>query len=390
MIPSLIRSGSRSRSTTKCTSLFKRLLSTHKKPQPGDSVVMAMSGGVDSSVSAALLKQQGYKVRGIYMRNWDTSDEKGVCTSREDWQDVQKVCKILDIECQHVDFVKEYWQEVFEKTLNDYAHGLTPNPDIACNSFIKFGALLDKIPKDTWFATGHYCRSQGGKLLRGLEQNKDQSYYLSAVTEEAIARTMFPLGEIKSKTEVKKLALELGLVDIAKKKESMGICFIGTRKKFATFLEQYIDQPPGPVINFENNQMIGEHTGLYGYTIGQASRICHKSDKWFVVQKDLKSNTLFVVPGSNHPSLYSNELIARDWVWIHHQPPTQFVTAGELEVDAQVRYRMSPEKAILSLTPEGSYTLRFKNPIRAIARGQQVVIWDQDWCLGSGVIDKVL
>lgn len=381
----------RPRSLTKCTSLFKRLLSTThiKKPKPGDSVYMAMSGGVDSSVSAALLKQQGYQVQGIYMRNWDTSDEKGECTSRQDWQDVQKVCQQLDIPCHHVDFVKEYWQDVFEKTLDDYAHGLTPNPDIACNNYIKFGALLSKIPKDAWFATGHYCRSnQDGKLLRGLEQNKDQSYYLSTVNQEALVRTIFPLGQVENKAQVKQLALDLGLVDIAKKKESMGICFIGTRKKFATFLQQYIDQPPGPVVDFETNKIIGQHNGLYGYTIGQASRICHKSHKWFVTEKDLKSNTLYVVPGSNHPSLFSTTLLARDWVWIHDEAAKNAI---DMEVDAQVRYRMSPEKAILSITKQDNkYKLHFKNPIRAIARGQQVVIWNQDWCLGSGVIDKVL
>ncbi|KAI8373506.1 tRNA methyl transferase [Choanephora cucurbitarum] len=348
-----------------------------------------MSGGVDSSVSAALLKQQGFKVQGVYMRNWDTSDERGVCTSREDWEDVQKVCRILEIECEHIDFVKEYWNDVFEKTLDDYAHGLTPNPDIACNSFIKFGALLDKIPKDTWFATGHYCRSENGKLLRGLERNKDQSYYLSSVHQEALQRTIFPLGNFTSKQQVKSLATDLGLDVIARKKESMGICFVGQRKRFAEFLEQYIDQPPGPVINLETGQVIGEHQGLYGYTIGQASRICHGSDKWFVAQKRMETNELVVVPGSNHPALFHQGCTARDWTWIHHHPPAHFRQG--MELDVQVRYRQSPEKAIVSVNEqEGIYTVRFRQPIRAIASGQQVVVWDGDWCLGGGVIDQIL
>ncbi|CEP18931.1 hypothetical protein [Parasitella parasitica] len=374
--------------SVKCTCVFRRCLTTLRAPQKGDLVVMAMSGGVDSSVSAALLKKQGYHVRGIYMRNWDTSDEKGVCTSREDWQDVQKVCQRLEIDCEHVDFVKEYWNDVFEKTLDDYARGLTPNPDIACNSFIKFGALLDRIPEDAWFATGHYCRSVNGRLLRGRERNKDQSYYLSSVPEEALSRTIFPLGEVESKSTVKQLAQELGLHNIASKKESMGICFVGQRRRFAEFLEQYIDQPPGPVVNLDNGQLIGQHQGLFGYTIGQASRICHGSDKWFVAQKIMSENKLVCVAGSNHPALFHNGCIARDWIWIHHDPPKGF--DGSMLVDAQIRYRQSPEKAILSLQPDGQYSVRFMNPIRAIARGQQVVVWDQDWCLGGGVIDQVL
>lgn len=374
-------------STTKCTSLFKRCLATlQSRPQKGDRVMVAMSGGVDSSVSAALLKQQGYQVQGIYMRNWDSSDERGVCTSRQDWEDVQKVCQHLDIDCQHVDFVKEYWNDVFEKTLDDYAHGLTPNPDIGCNSYIKFGALLSKIPNDAWFSTGHYCRSIDGKLLRGLERNKDQSYYLSTVPSQALRRTLFPLGEIESKATVKQLALELGLHDIATKKESMGICFVGQRKRFAEFLEQYIDQPPGSAIDLDTGKIIGQHHGLFGYTIGQASRICHGSEKWFVAQKIMSENKLVCVAGSTHPALFHHGCTARDWVWIHGQHPFK----DQIEVDAQIRYRQSPEKALLSVNDQGQYTLRFKNPIRAIAQGQQVVVWLDDWCLGGGVIDQII
>ncbi len=269
--------------------------------------------------------------------------------------------------------------------MEDYSQGLTPNPDIGCNNFIKFGSLLNKIPLNSWFATGHYCRTENGKLLRGLERNKDQSYYLSTVKEEALKRTLFPLGNFQSKHQVKELALKFGLHDIAKKKESMGICFIGQRKKFSNFLSEYIDQPPGPVIDFDTGKIIGQHNGLYGYTIGQASRICHGSDKWFVVQKILNENKLVCVAGSNHSALFTNNCIARDWVWIHHRAPTKLLENGFIEIDAQIRYRQSPEKAILSLKND-KISVTFKNQIRAIAPGQQLVVWDKDWCLGSGVI----
>ncbi|KAI9475885.1 MAG: tRNA methyl transferase [Benjaminiella poitrasii] len=357
-----------------------------------------MSGGVDSGVSAGLLKQQGFEVEGIYMRNWDTSDERGECTSRADWEEVQRTCRQLEIPCRQIDFVKEYWTDVFERTLEDYGRGLTPNPDIGCNAFIKFGALLDRVPADAWFATGHYCRStDDGRLLRGKERRKDQSYYLSTVPHEAIRRTIFPLGHITSKSHVKDLACAFGLEHLAVKKESMGICFVGQRRRFADFLSQYIELSPGPAIDLEDGRVIGQHQGLYAYTIGQASRICHGSHKWFVAQKDLATNTLGCVAGSNHPALFHLGCRARDWVWIHPDAAAAFELHrnGQMEVDAQVRYRQSPEKAILSTTTTSdhhgrSYTLRFKNPIRAIARGQQVVVWNQDWCLGGGVIEDVL
>ncbi|KAI8364718.1 tRNA methyl transferase [Radiomyces spectabilis] len=341
-----------------------------------------MSGGVDSSVSAALLKQQGFRVQGIYMRNWDTADERGVCTSAEDWEDVQRVCFKLDIPCEQVDFVKEYWTDVFQQTLDDYAAGLTPNPDVMCNQYIKFGSLISKVPVDAWFATGHYCRTYDGRLLRGKDRNKDQSYYLSTVPEDALRRTMFPLGEFESKTQVKNLAEQLGL-HVAAKRESMGICFVGQRRRFADFLAEYIDQPPGPAVDLQGN-VIGQHRGLFGYTIGQASHICHGPHKWCVAEKDVPNNTLICVPGSNHPALFHSACTARNWVWIH--PSTAL--EGEKLVDAQVRYRQSPQKAILSKQGD-RYTVRFLEPVRAMARGQQVVVWDGDWCLGGGVIDTI-
>ncbi|RCH80890.1 hypothetical protein CU098_006857 [Rhizopus stolonifer] len=348
--------------------------------------MVAMSGGVDSGVSAALLQQQGYDVCGIYMRNWDSRDERGVCTSDKDWEEVQKTCGILGIECDQVDFVKEYWNDVFQKTIEDYAHGLTPNPDIACNRAIKFGALLDKIPSDHWLATGHYCQTREGRLFRGKDGKKDQSYYLSSVSEQALRRTIFPLGHLQSKNQTKELAHTFGLGFLTAKKESMGICFVGQKRRFDKFLEQYIDQPPGPVVDLDGN-LIGEHQGLYAYTIGQASRISNGSSKWVVAKKLMKENTLVVVSGTNHPELFQWGCTARDWVWINHKPPAAF--DGQMVVDAQVRYRQAPERAVLTFK-EGQYNVRFlDDPVRAIVAGQQVVIWDKDWCLGGGVIDKV-
>ncbi|KAI8343307.1 tRNA methyl transferase [Chlamydoabsidia padenii] len=363
-----------------------RLTTQRRLPQKGDRVVVAMSGGVDSSVSAALLKQQGYNVEGFYMKNWDSRDERGVCPSEQDWHDVQQVCDKLVIPCTQVDFVKDYWHQVFQDTLDAYSSGLTPNPDVLCNQHIKFGSLLNKIPQDAWLATGHYCRTDGyGRLLRGKEPAKDQSYYLSTVPWTALQRTIFPLGDIPSKQQVKQMAHDMGFTQIASKRESYGICFVGQHRKFADFLGQYIDQPRGQAVNLENDKVIGEHNGLFGYTIGQAAHIHHGTHKWFVADKDLATNRLICVPGSTHPALFHQGCIARDWTWIHTWRPT-----CPINVLAQVRYRQQPLKATLDQDQDGRYRVTFDEPIRAMAKGQQVVIWVKDWCLGSGVIDDII
>ncbi|KAI8575374.1 hypothetical protein K450DRAFT_262129 [Umbelopsis ramanniana AG] len=370
-----------------------------RSPSPGDSVILAMSGGVDSSVSAILLKEQGYKVQGVYMRNWDTSDERGVCTSEEDYRDVQSVCDTLDIPCRRIDFTKEYWNQVFQKTLDDYERGVTPNPDVMCNREIKFGALLERCMSsspsaagaETWFATGHYARidrSKGvTKLLRGLDASKDQSYYLSAVGEQAFSRVMFPLGHLP-KTRVKELALHHGLDSIVKKPESMGICFVGKRAKFADFLAQYIHAPPGPAVDLHDN-IIGQHRGLFAYTIGQGAHIHHGTERWFVAGKDVASNKLICVPGTDHPSLFANRLTARDWIWINGEPPELSQMNGCLVLDGQVRYRQSSIKCTITKTSESHYDVKFVSSIRGIASGQNVVVWNGDWCLGGGIIDTI-
>ncbi|CAO3690479.1 unnamed protein product [Umbelopsis ramanniana] len=378
------------------------LPSTPKRsPSPGDSVILAMSGGVDSSVSAVLLKEQGYKVQGVYMRNWDTSDERGVCTSEEDYRDVQSVCDTLDIPCRRIDFTKEYWNQVFQKTLDDYERGVTPNPDVMCNREIKFGALLDRcmsssspstaVGAETWFATGHYARIDRSKgitrLLRGLDATKDQSYYLSAVDELAFSRVMFPLGHLP-KTKVKEMALHYGLDSIVQKPESMGICFVGKRAKFADFLAQYIHAPPGPAVDLDG-KTIGQHRGLFAYTIGQGAHIHYGTNRWFVAGKDVSNNKLICVPGTDHPSLFANRLTARDWIWINGEPPELSQVNGSLVLDGQVRYRQSAIKCTITKTSENHYNVEFKSPIRGIAAGQNVVLWNGDWCLGGGIIDTI-
>lgn len=370
-----------------------------RDPKPGDSVILAMSGGVDSSVSAILLQQQGFNVQGIYMRNWDTADERGVCTSEEDYRDVQSVCKALDIPCRRIDFTKQYWNQVFQKTIDDYELGITPNPDVMCNREIKFGALLENCMANTqvgggqevWFATGHYARIQRAhgsvKLLRGVDRTKDQSYYLSSVDERAFSRVMFPLGHLP-KTAVKGLALDHGLENIVKKPESMGICFVGKRTRFADFLSQYIHAQPGPAVD-PNGNVIGQHRGLFAYTIGQGAHIHHGTDRWFVAGKDIKTNSLVCVPGTSHPLLFANRVNARQWIWINGEPSGLSKPGDTLQLDGQIRYRQSPLKCTVEKKADGTFAVQFHTPIRGIAPGQNVVVWDGDWCLGGGIIDNV-
>lgn len=375
------------------------LLPPKRAPTRGDSVMLAMSGGVDSSVSAILLKQQGYNVQGIYMRNWDTADERGVCTSEEDYRDVQSVCQTLDIPCRRIDFTKEYWNQVFQRTIEDYERGVTPNPDVMCNREIKFGALLERCMSyatstgsgETWFATGHYARidrSKGNvRLLRGIDSTKDQSYYLSSVEERAFSRVIFPLGELP-KARVKELALSHGLESIVKKPESMGICFVGKRAKFADFLAQYIHATPGPAVDLEGN-VIGQHRGLFAYTIGQGAHIHYGTDRWFVAGKNTTTNQLICVAGTDHPSLFASRLTARNWIWINGEPPELTRSNCTIDLDGQVRYRQSPLRCSVTKKEDNTFDIEFHTPIRGIAPGQNVVVWNRDWCLGGGIIDTV-
>ncbi|OZJ02063.1 hypothetical protein BZG36_04969 [Bifiguratus adelaidae] len=355
-----------------------------------------MSGGVDSTLSALLLKNAGYDVHAVFMRNWDPQDDASLgpdpCPASADFEDVQ-----------WVDFVKEYWNQVFERTLADYAQGITPNPDVLCNSEIKFGEFMDKVLSDEvvesiekrgkdqriWLATGHYARTRTlpsgeTQLLRGLDRNKDQSYYLSMVSEQALRRTIFPVGHLP-KPQVKAMVAKAGLERISNRPESMGICFVGKRRKFSTFLAQYIERSPGEAVDLDG-RVIGQHKGLFAYTIGQAARIHHGPDKWFVLNKDMKHNRLICVNDSNHRKLFSNCVFARQFQWINGEPALVSRPDEEDQVlEGQIRYRQEAIPCTVQRHMD-SYKVTFSSPIRAIAEGQNVVLWRDETCLGGGVI----
>ncbi|KAJ1927299.1 hypothetical protein IWQ60_003039 [Tieghemiomyces parasiticus] len=368
-----------------------------------------MSGGVDSSVVAYLLKKKGYhNLEGVYMRNWDTADERGVCTSEEDYRDVQAVCRYIGIPCRRVDFVKEYWTDVFSYALQAYSQGETPNPDIMCNREIKFGALVnyaraalagpDESP--VWIATGHYartsCHGPNGqpspmlttsklepvRLLRGQDPRKDQSYYLSGLSQAQLRRTLFPLGGLH-KAVVKDLAREAGL-PTASKKESMGICFVGKRRHFADFLGEYLPTTPGPILDSTGAE-IGTHPGLYRFTIGQRARIHHGPHKWFVYAKDPTRNAIRVVPGRDHPWLFTMAFTAGNVHWIAGEPPEKLVSGGVM-LDVQVRYLQVPGRGLVTLRSDGSLRVQVVRPVRGLAPGQFAVLYDGDRCLGNAVI----
>ncbi len=353
-------------------------------------VIVGMSGGVDSSVSALLLMQQGYQVEGLFMKNWEEDDGTEYCTAREDLADAQKVCDKLGIHLHTANFAAEYWDNVFEHFLEEYRAGRTPNPDILCNREIKFKAFLDYalILGADMIATGHYVRrddSTGKTLMRkGLDNNKDQSYFLHAVGEAQLAKTLFPVGELE-KPEVRALAEEHGLVTF-NKKDSTGICFIGERR-FKDFLKQYIPAQPG-VIETQAGEVIGEHFGLMYHTIGQRQGLGigglkNASDEpWYVLEKDLERNVLIVGQGNNNPLLFSRALSADAIYWINGEPE---LPAG---LTAKVRYRQGDQNCRLQKNESGHYLVVFDEPQRAVTPGQSVVFYQDDICLGGGIIDQ--
>ncbi|OXS62583.1 tRNA 2-thiouridine(34) synthase MnmA [Cohnella sp. CIP 111063] len=354
-------------------------------------VVVGMSGGVDSSVTALLLKKQGFDVVGVFMKNWDDTDEFGVCTAEEDAEDVRRVCNQIGIPYYTVNFEKEYYDKVFEYFLAEYRAGRTPNPDVMCNREIKFGEFLQKaleLGADA-IATGHYARleQRDGKyeLLRGVDSNKDQTYFLHALNQAQLSRAMFPIGHLQ-KPDVRRIAEEFGLYT-AKKKDSTGVCFIGERN-FKEFLSQYLPAKPGNMVDIVSGETKGRHDGLMYYTLGQRQGLgiggSGTGEPWFVASKDLETNTLYVVQGDAHHSLYSVGLTAAGVNWISPDEPS-----SPVRCTAKFRYRQPDQGVTLKPLGDGTYDVQFDAPQKAITPGQAVVFYDGEVCLGGGTIDKV-
>lgn len=353
-------------------------------------VIVGMSGGVDSSVSALLLMQQGYQVEGLFMKNWDEDDGTEYCTAKEDLADAQAVCDKLGIHLHTANFAAEYWDNVFEHFLEEYKAGRTPNPDILCNREIKFKAFLEyavELGAD-YIATGHYVRrgDRDGKtrLLKGIDKNKDQSYFLHQVGQVEIEKTLFPVGELE-KPEVRKLAEEHDLIT-HNKKDSTGICFIGERR-FSDFLKQYLPAQPGK-IETPKGDVISEHSGLMYYTIGQRQGLQigglkdYPEEPWFVAGKDLDRNVLIAVQGKQNDLLFTDWLTADEIFWINNEEPTLPYTCT-----AKVRYRQTDQACTIERHGDSGYLIRFAEAQRAITPGQSVVIYAEDICLGGGVIE---
>jgi tRNA-specific 2-thiouridylase len=352
-------------------------------------IFVGMSGGVDSSVAALLLKQQGHDIEGVFMKNWEEDDTDTYCPASEDMADAQAVCDQLQIPLHRVNFAAEYWERVFIDFLAEYKAGRTPNPDILCNKEIKFKAFLDfaKQRGADRIATGHYVRSSNidgqTNLYKGLDAQKDQSYFLYALTSEQLSLSLFPIGDLE-KTVVRALAEQAGFINHAKK-DSTGICFIGERK-FKTFLSEYLKPSPGPIETSEG-LYLGDHDGLMFYTLGQRQGLKLGGQKnaleaaWYVVAKNTATNTLIVAQGTDNPLLYCTSLISTQTHWINTPPATFPLTAR-----AKTRYRQPDQACIIHHLDKNRYRIVFSEPQRAITPGQAIVFYQDALCLGGGVI----
>ncbi len=351
------------------------------------SVIIGMSGGVDSSVSAALLIEQGYRVTGVFMKNWEEEDDDQ-CSAAEDLADAEAVCSILGIELKTVNFSYEYWERVFAGFIEDLKSGKTPNPDIVCNAEIKFREFPQwamKLGAD-YVATGHYARIAGGaqapSLRRGSDLTKDQSYFLYGIRSESLKRTIFPIGEM-TKTEVREKARQLGF-DNFDKKGSTGICFIG-RRNFSAFIRRYVESAAGEIVD-DKGAVIGAHSGACIYTIGQRAGlgIGGPGEAWYVAGKNIETNTVVAVQGHDHPLLFSDRIAARQVHWIAGHPP------GTDRVMAKVRYQGHDQPCRIAAANGDEIRVEFDRPVRAVTPGQSIVFYDGDICLGGAVIESPL
>ncbi|MDD2207900.1 MAG: tRNA 2-thiouridine(34) synthase MnmA [Bacilli bacterium] len=355
-------------------------------------VVIGMSGGVDSSVAAYLLQKKGYEVIGLFMRNWDSTvnnDSLGnpnldapICPQEQDYNDAKEVCDKLGIPLYRVDFVKEYWEYVFKYFLDELERGRTPNPDLMCNKYIKFDLFIKEAKKlgADYIATGHYARIVGTSLLRALDLNKDQTYFLAALAPNQLKNVLFPLGEI-TKPEVRKIAGEIGL-STAKKKDSTGICFIGERN-YQKFIANYLKPNPGKIIDLKINQVVGEHTGLMNYTIGQRRNvgISGNPDKHYVVGKNVKENILYIAFGDDNHYLYSDACLVDNVNFISETKPN-FCTA-------KFRYRGPDVEVILEYLDNNEIIVKYPSKVKAVTPGQACVFYLGEECLGSGIIKDI-
>lgn len=373
-------------------SFFSVIIYVRNEGLPMKTVVVGISGGVDSSVAAILLKNQGYNVIGLFMRNWDSTlnnDFLGnpnlnnnICPQEEDYNDAVKVCKKIGIPLHRIDFVKEYWNYVFTYFLDELKKGRTPNPDVMCNKYIKFDMFAKKARElgADYIATGHYARMIDGKLYKGKDLNKDQTYFLSQVSKEQLKNVLFPVGELE-KSEVRKIAHKYDLIT-ADKKDSTGICFIGERN-FKHFLENYLPNNPGDIVDIETGKVLGRHVGLMYYTIGQRRglNIGGTKDRLFVVKKDLNKNVLYVASGDESKYLISYSAIIEDVNLLDDLP---------YECNAKFRYRQKDNKVFVTKLEDGNLLVKYPDGVRAVTPGQACVFYNGDECLGGGIIKEVL
>jgi len=373
---------------------FPKLSAEQLAQNATKKVICGMSGGVDSSVSAFILQQQGYQVEGLFMKNWEEDDDTDYCTAAADLADAQAVCDKLGIKLHKINFAAEYWDNVFEHFLNEYKAGRTPNPDILCNKEIKFKAFLEYAAEDlgaNYIATGHYVRRRGAddnaQLLRGLDANKDQSYFLYTLSSKQVGQSLFPVGDIE-KPIVRAIAEDLGLVT-AKKKDSTGICFIGERK-FKDFLARYLPARPGNIRTVDGD-IIGRHDGLMYHTLGQRKGLGiggvkgASEDAWYVVEKDLVNNELIVAQGHDHSALLSTGLIAQQLHWVDRQPIRE-----PLRCTVKTRYRQTDVPCLIEPIDDESIKVIFDEPQIAVTPGQSAVFYLNEVCLGGGIIEQQL